>query len=112
MDSYIGAYKALARCIPKYTSLLSPLEDPVKGLQGSQEIVWTPELIQYFKRSQEALKSPHTITIPAPSDNFTITVDASPVNKCLGVTFYVIRKTKKLTLQFQIKTAQTGMVSL
>ena len=109
MRSYIGAYKALARCIPKYACLLSPLEDSIKGLQDSQEIVWTPELIQYFKRSQEVLKSPHTITIPTPSDNLTITVDASPVNQGLGATMYVIRMTKKLTggfYSFKLKQHQ------
>ena len=36
MRSFLGAYKALSLCIPKYASLVSPLEDSVKGLQGSE----------------------------------------------------------------------------
>ena len=55
MQSYIGAYKAMSRCIPRYASLLSPLEDSVKGLQGSQETVWFSELLTHFKRCHKAL---------------------------------------------------------
>ena len=49
MRSYIGAYKAMSCCIPRYPSLLSPLEDSIKGLQGSQQIVWSSELLTHFK---------------------------------------------------------------
>ena len=36
----------LSRCIPKYASLVSPLEDledAIKGLSGSQLITWSPD---------------------------------------------------------------------
>ena len=35
MRSYIGSFKAISRCIPQYISLLLPLEDAIKGLEGS-----------------------------------------------------------------------------
>jgi hypothetical protein len=44
MKSYIGAYKAMSQCIPRYASLLSPWEDSTKGLQGNQLIQWNDEL--------------------------------------------------------------------
>lgn len=42
MRSFIGSYKALSRCIPKYASLMSCLEDATKGLEGKKLINWTP----------------------------------------------------------------------
>ena len=48
MRSFIGAYKAISRCVPNYSSLISPLENAIKGLQGNNPISWTPELIQHF----------------------------------------------------------------
>ena len=55
MLSYIGAYKAIARCIPKYSTLMSPLEDIIKGLEGSTKIDWTPERLNDFHHLQKAL---------------------------------------------------------
>ena len=90
MGSYIGAYKAMSHCIPRYASLLSPLEDSTKGLQGSQQIVWSSELLTYFKRCQEALKSRRTLIIPTPSDKLVMSVDASPVNQDISAILFVI----------------------
>lgn len=91
MRSYIGAYKAIARCIPKYSSLLSPLEDIIKGLDSRNKIDWSSERLTHFHRSQDALKSPDTLTIPVPSDQLIMTVDASPLNNGICATLYVIR---------------------
>ena len=75
MRSFIGAYKALSRCIPKYASLLS-LEESICGLQGAQEIMWTPDLTEHFKNAQSALRSPRNLSIPIPSDMLILTFDA------------------------------------
>ena len=104
MRSYIGAYKAIARCIPKYSSLMSPLEDSIKGLERSAKIDWTPERLTHFHRSQEALKSPDTLTMPIPSDQLIMTVDASPVNDGICATLYIHRNGKRyLADNFSLK---------
>ena len=53
MRSYIGAFKALSRCIPRYSSLMSPLENSIKGLNGSQHFKWTDELHEHFNRCKK-----------------------------------------------------------
>ena len=96
MRSFIGAFKALSKCIPRYASIISPMEDAIKGLQGQQKIVWDDKLIQQFHLCKEALKSPSTITIPTSSDHLVLTTDAAVVNKGLGATLFVIRDNKRL----------------
>ena len=91
MRSYLGAYKAIARCIPKYSSLLSPLEDIIKGLEKSSKIDWTPDRLTHFHRTQEALKSPDTLTMPIASDQLVMTVDASPLNDGISATLFIQR---------------------
>ena len=111
MRSYIGAYKALSQCIPFYARYLSPLEDSIKGLQGNQTIDWDADLLDHFKRSKDALKSPHILTIPSPSDTFVITTDGSPMNKGLGATLFTVRNTKRLVsgfYSFKLKSHQEG----
>ena len=89
LRSYIGDFKALSRCIPQYSSIMSPLEDSIKGMQGNQQIQWSSELIGYFHQSQEALRKHKTITIPKPSDQLVITTDGSPLNKGLSATLFI-----------------------
>ena len=96
MRSFIGAFKALSKCIPRYASLVAPLENSIKGLQGQQQIQWTDDLHAHFSRCQTALKSTETITIPRPDDKLIVTVDASPVNQGLGASLFVVRDGKRL----------------
>lgn len=104
MRSYIGAYKAMARCIPKYSSLIAPLEDMIKGLEKLNKIDWSPERLAHFHRSQEALKSPSILTIPTPEDQLVMTVDASPLNNGIGATLYLVRNGKRsLADNFSLK---------
>ena len=95
MRSYIGAFKAMSRCIPKYSSLMSPLENSIKGLSGNQHIAWTDSLQHHFKQTQEALSSVQTITIPTPSDKLILTTDASPVNDGIGATLFIVRDNQR-----------------
>ena len=78
-------------CIPRYSSLASPLEESIKGLNGSQHVTWTDELLQHFARCKEALKSPLVLTIPTPEDKLLLTVDASPSNAGIGATLFTCR---------------------
>ena len=55
MKSFIGAFRAISRCFDKYTSLISPFEDSIKGLQGAQQVQWSEDLTSSFKKIQELL---------------------------------------------------------
>ena len=96
MRSFIGAYKALSRCIPHYSSLMSPLENSIKGLQGNNAIQWDPDLSLHFRNAQKALRHPKVLTIPTRSDKLVMTVDASPVNDGIGAALFVLRDGKQL----------------
>ena len=100
MQSFIGAFKTIARCIPQYAALVSPLEVVIKGMQGSDTVTWSPDLLQAFKQIQETLKFPRTLTIPRPSGKLLMAVDASPKNKGLGATLFIIRDEKKHLAEF------------
>ena len=100
MRSFIGAYKALARCIPNYSSLMSPLEDSIKGMHGSQVIQLSDDLCAQFKEAQKSLYTAQALTIPMPSDKLVLTVDTSPKNKGLASTLFVMCKGQKLVAEF------------
>ena len=100
MQSYIGSFKAVSRCIPQYASLLPRLEDAIKGIEGSQKNIWDKALLHYFNTTQAALRNPQTLTIRQVSDHFTLTVGASPMNKGLGATLFVNRSGKCHIAQF------------
>ena len=104
MRSFIGAFKAMSRCIPRYSSLMSPLEDAIKGLTGPQHVVWTDSLLEHFARCKEALKNTAVLTVPTPTDKLVLTVDASPVNSGIAGTLYACRGDQRLISEcFSVK---------
>ena len=111
MRSFIGAYKALSRCIPRYSSLMSPLEASIKGLQGNNAVQWDDDLMLHFRTAQKALGSPQVLTVPTKSDRLTMTVDASPVNDGIAATLFVTRDGKQLVadhFSLKLKTHHTN----
>ena len=92
MRSFIGAFKALSQCIPKHASLVAPLENSIKGLSGPDRIAWTPELQKVYNNLLTAIKHPHTIIMPRPSDQLVITADAWPLNSGLSGTLFITRE--------------------
>jgi hypothetical protein len=111
MRSFIGSYKALSRCIPNYSSLISPLEDSIKGLQGNSSISWNTDLHAHFENAQKALRDPKVLTIPTKADKLTMTVDASPVNDGISATLFVLRNNKQLVadnFSLKLKSHQRG----
>ena len=111
MKSFIGAFRAISRCFPRYSSLLSPLEESIKGIQGAQLITWTLQLESCFEEAQSTLESPRALTIPIPSDKLVLTVDASPLNNGLGATLFILRNNKRLLAgfySFKLRTHQIG----
>ena len=62
LRSFIGAFRALSRCIPHYGKYLAPREDMVAGKESSDKLTWNDVLRGSFQRAQGALKTPfHTL---------------------------------------------------
>ena len=111
MRSFLGAYKDIARCIPRCTSLLAPLENAIKGLSGEQKISWTDTLNDSFSKAKEALKSPSALVLPKRTDQLLITTDASPLNQGLAATMFVLKDRKRYPAEFfsfKLKGHQLG----
>ena len=68
MRSFIGAYKVLARALPKWPRLMTPLDNIVARQQSNEVISWSDDLRAAFKEAQLALSSSRTITLPEPDD--------------------------------------------
>ena len=100
MRSFLGAFKAISRCIPRCASFLSPLEDCIKGLKGGDQIKWNPSLSLAFSGAKDALQDPKCLTLPSSSDKISITVDASPLNRGLGATMFIIRNGQTKVAEF------------
>ena len=94
MRSFIGAYKFLARVIPRSSDLLSPLEDSVAGKPSSEKLLKTETLQDSFVKAQKFLSSTKTITIPKPDDQLWIVTDGAMQPQGLGSTLYITRNGK------------------
>ena len=94
MRSFIGAYKFLARVIPRSSDLLSPLEESVAGRSSGEKLEQTESLHDCFVKAQAFLSSTKTITIPRPSDQLWIVTDGAMQPQGLGSTLYVTRENK------------------
>lgn len=94
LRSWIGAYKHIKACILGYSVLLSDLEAAVAGKDSHEKVVWTESLITTFKKAQQTVQNPRTITIPQPSDNLVITNDGAVGNTGVGAVLHIIRDNK------------------
>ena len=111
MRSFLGAFKDIARGIPRCSSLLSPLEGCIKGLEKAGKISWTPDLLECFNAAKKALSSPNSLALPRRDDKLVITVDASPLNQGLAGTLFVVRHGKRVPAEFfsfKLKSHQVG----
>ena len=100
MRSFIGAFKMLARVIPRCSAFLSPLDSAIAGLQSQDTISWTDELHSAFDEAQRVLSSPRTITLPRPTDQLWLVTDGSVKKHSIGSTLYVTRHHKPLVAGF------------
>lgn len=100
MRSFIGAYKVLARVIPKCASLLAPLENAIAGCQAQEPIQWTDELTNAFSTAQSSLSSNRSITLPKPDDKIWIVIDGAVCQPGIGATLYITRENKLILAGF------------
>ena len=111
MRSFLGAYKVLARVIPRCSNFLQPLSKSTAGKTSSQKIEWTDELTSAFGKAQKHLLSNKAIELPRESDElFIITDGATSPPPGIGATLYVIRDGKPKVAGFfsqQIKQDQS-----
>ena len=78
LRSFIGAYKVLARVIPKCAHILSPLEDAVAGENSKDKLTWSNSLHDAYKRAQQSLLIHNKrIVLPKPTDQLWIVTDGA-----------------------------------
>ena len=94
LRSFLGAYKFLARVIPRCSSVLAPLETIVAGQQSQCDIVWTEDQCTAFKQAQLALWSNKSIALPNSEDQLWIVMDGSVKQYGIAATMYVSRGDK------------------
>ena len=98
LRSLIGAYKVLSRVLPNCSAHTSSLESAIAGYQSQDKIVWTDDLYQKFYRTQKALSTHKSITLPRADDQLWIVTDVSVTMQ--GATMYVSRENKLLLAGF------------
>ena len=111
MHSFIGAYKAISRCIASNSSLMCPLEAFIKVFQGRHLIQWNSDLSKHFHDAQKSLYQPDFLTIPIKSDKLTMTVDTSPVNSGISATLFPTHRKSCLVadnFSLMLKSHQIG----
>ena len=96
LKSFLGSYRFLSRVINGYASLLTPLEESIKGKDAKEKVLWTDELSDAFRKAKEAIASSKTITVPRPDDQLSIITDASVRPGAVSATLYVVREGKRL----------------
>ena len=82
--SWLGSFKQLTECVPRYAVLLSPLENIVAGRSSAERIEWTDELLMAFKNCKKALNDIKTVHTPRPSDILHTYSDFSKSEKAVG----------------------------
>ncbi len=94
LRSFIGAYKALSRVLPKGSQLLAPLDEVISGQESRNAMQWSETLLENFRTAQKALAEHKSITLPRPSDQLWIVTDGTVTKSGIGATLYINRDNK------------------
>ena len=94
LRSFIGAYKVLARVLPRCASLLQPLDRATHGKKSSEKIEWSEPLRDAFLAAQRHLRNTKSIVLPKEDDLLWIVTDGASSNSGMGATLYAVRKEK------------------
>jgi hypothetical protein len=79
LHSFIGAYKVLARVLPRCSYLLASLDDSIVGRESKDRVPWDDNLLHCFHRTQKSLSDNKTIYLPRASDSLWIVTDGATV---------------------------------
>ena len=82
--SWVGAYKQMTECIPRYAVLLGPLEKILAGRASAEHINWTDELLQQFDKCKKSLNDLNMIFVPKPTDILHTWSDYSASEMAVG----------------------------
>ena len=82
--SWIGSYKQMTDCIPKYAVMLGPLEELVAGRGSAERVEWTENLRLVFDKCKKSLNDINMIFVPKPSDVLHTYSDYSASEKAVG----------------------------
>jgi len=95
MRSFVGAYKVLARVIPKCAIIIATLDDMTNGKPSAEKLVWNDELIRCYEAAQKALATATPIILPRASDQLWIVCDAANAKPGISSTLYITRSNSK-----------------
>ena len=95
MRSFLGAYKVLARVIPKCSTFLQPLSRSTAGKASHSKVEWSDELTAAFSNAQRHLDNNKTINLPREDDQLVIVTDGATSQPAgIGATLYVMQEEK------------------
>lgn len=100
LRSFIGAYKVLARVVPKCALFLQPLDRATHGKKSSDKIEWDSSTIDAFAKAQQHLSNNRDIVLPKESDQLWLITDGASSTCGLGATLYILRDSKLLLAGF------------
>ena len=107
LRSFIGAFKVLARVLPKAGNIIAPLDEMVAGRQSKDKLEWSDHMKEIFLQAQRSLSSTKSIVLPRPEDVLWIVTDGAVKSHGLGATLYVSRDGKpRLAGYFSAKLRQ------
>ena len=93
MRGFLGAYKILARVIPRCSQYLSPLEAMASNKQSHDKLLWNDSLVNEFRKAQKALSTNKVIKIPNRASQLWIVPDGAVRTPGIASTLYITRDT-------------------
>ena len=94
LRGWLGAVRFNEVCLPgaKLALLTKLLDEQIPASRsGKEEITWTSELLHSFKKVQEVLKHPLSVTIPRPGDTLYLATDACTSIPAGGTKLFIKR---------------------
>ena len=94
LRSFIGAYKVLARVLPRCAAFLQPLDRATHGKKSADKVEWDDTTTVAFERAQSHLSSNKDIVLPREGDQLWVITDGASSTSGMGATLYALRDNK------------------
>ena len=94
LRGFLGSFKQLSDCIPRYATLLTSLEMMVGGRASAERIEWSKENVDIFEKAKEAAAKPQGVITPHPDDQLITYSDYSMSHDAVGGRMIVREKNK------------------